>query len=671
MRVFGVLGLALALASGADGVAQSERTPPPLPTEAEFAPAPAFVESAELIDPRRAQFEPFGGTRYLLVDDQHDTRTDTPVHYRRRAIYVENVTGVTEAASFETMFNPAFQSIQFHHIRVIREGEVEDRTDRTSIEFARMETERDRQILNGEATVLIRLDDVRVGDVVDYAYTITGNNPTFAGHDFKQFNLNYGIPIEALKVRSIWNRDDVGFWDVWTGQSDEIEEVVTQYEHEFRLNAQGRDSIDYERGAPVWVNQYPTLRVSSFGDWEAVASWGRPLFELDVPAEVVELADRFRREHDRPEDQLIAALRFVQDEIRYLALTYGQGGYEPATPTETLEYRYGDCKAKTVLFVQLARELGFDAHAAFVSLGFGRGIDGFSPSPGAFDHVIVRVMHEGRSIWVDPTQSQQGGRLDTLVQADYGWALPLDGQTESLVDMSLSAPQGTEPTTVVNEVIDISAGLGEPVTLTVETVFTGVDADSMRYQVASVGRSGLQRSYLDFYNRTFGEAEHVERMRIEDDRDANRLVISENVWLGSPYEPSADGTYESFVFFAHSLSAIVDSESDRRRDYPLAVAHRAHARHTVEMRLSNRGLGWNLPDERTVLENDAFTFTLQTRFRGDTYRLEFERESAAHTVAPGPALEALREHEDMLNALYYGVEIPTPNPNFLTGKPGK
>lgn len=670
MRFLVFVGFVLAIAGASESFAQIDRTPPPVPTEATFGPAPDFVIDNPPMDPADAQFESFGGARLLLLDAQHDSRGDSRAWYRRVAIHVENATGVSQAATVETSFNPAYQQLVFHHIRVIRDGQVEDRQDRAVIEFARLETERDRQIFNGEVNAVVRLDDVRVGDVVDTAYSITGTNPVFGDEAYAQFPLSWPLPIEALFVRSIWNPGQIGFWDVWTGEEDQIEHRSTSMYDTFTLEMQGRDALDLETGAPGWTNQLPTLRLSSFANWQDVAEWARPIFELETSTQVEELAGRFRSEHDDPEEQLLAALRFVQDEIRYLAIAYGQGSYVPATPDQTLEWRYGDCKAKTVLFVQLARELGFEADAALVGLMYGHGLGEFSPDPGAFDHVIARVRHGRDTYWLDPTVTQQGGTIESQVQADYGWALPLDGQSRDLVSMERDEP--SEPTIIVNEHIDMTAGAGEPVTLEVETIYTGMDADNMRYQVASLGRSGTQRQFLDFYNRNFGEAEFDERITIEDDREANRLVIRETVWLGSPYEQSAQGGDDQFNFLAHSMGALVDTSSERRRDYPLMVLHPSHVRHVVHISLP-QDMRWNLPDERVQIDNAAFDFSHSTRVRNGVYTLEFELETKTQEVPGSEALEVLREHEDMLNNLYYGLTMPRAFPWSFngSGKPDK
>jgi hypothetical protein len=37
-------------------------------------------------------------------------------------------------------------------------------------------------MLNGQESAVLVLDDVHVGDTIDYSYSIKGSNPVFAGH---------------------------------------------------------------------------------------------------------------------------------------------------------------------------------------------------------------------------------------------------------------------------------------------------------------------------------------------------------------------------------------------------------------------------------------------------------------------------------------------------------
>ncbi|WP_291843654.1 DUF3857 domain-containing protein [Maricaulis sp.] len=657
-----VIGGLVGLAMISDACAQAglPTVAAPVPDDAVFGPPPEFVNEIEPQDPDAAVFDSFGGVRYLLIDDQHDARDAEPSLYIRRVREAINSSGIDALASFQVSFDPSYEEVVFHHVRLTRDGETLDRRDRTQIEFARHESNRDRQMLNGEVTALARIDDVRVGDTVDYALTIRGINPTFNGRDFRRFGLNWGVPVERRSIRSLWPRGEARFHDIsLAGIEADIEHRRRRDYEEFRLAPTPRDVINAERGTPIGIEQHPVLRISSYADWADVARWGTPLFTLETSDAVQSLAADLSAAHDTPEARLMAALRFVQDEVRYLALTYGEGSYAPAAPADTLETRYGDCKAKSALLVELARALGFEADAALVNLDAGRGIDRREPSPGAFNHVIVRLRHDGRTLWLDPTRSSQGGTLEHVTQADYGFALPLDGSGEGLVSMDEAAPVAG-PTLIINETLDLSCGRNEPARLTVETILSGEDADINRARLARQGLGGLQRAYLDFYNQNFGAADYLEPIEIEDDLDANRLVIRERLELLAPYEDGAQEGAYAVRYRAHGISEVVDSNSERRRVTPLDVAHPTHIRHVVDLVLTNNGAGWTLDTQATVLENPAFRYSYTSTHLGAVYRMEFETETLAHDVPPDATLEVLREHREMINSLYFGFDITEP-----------
>ena len=649
-----VLGAGLAGAQPLDSGA-------PLPTEATFGPAPEYVVPVSIPDIDDAVFEPYGGLHYLVVDDQYDARGDEPAMYSRSVIAALNVTGIEQMANFELSFDPGYQRLVINHIRVTRDGVTEDRHEAAQVEFARHESDSTRLIFNGEATALVRIDDIRVGDVLDYAYTIYGENPSYAGEHFRRFGLNWGIPVEQRSLRALFNRGEARIVDANTDDVDIIRERHGG-EEEIRLDPVGRSAINGETGAPNWYEQFPTLRISTFADWQAVADWARPLYAFDTAPEVQALADRFRSEHDTPEEQLVAALRFVQNEVRYLALAYGEGSYVPAPPEATLASRYGDCKAKTVLLVALARALGFQADGALVSLGYGHGLDMREPSPGGFDHIIVRVRHDGEDYWLDPTVSHQGGTLDNLVQASYGYALPLGEDDDGLIAMPEPATDG-EPTIDIYEMLDISGGRNAPAYMVARTTFTGAEADANRARIADQGRIGLQRAYLDFYNRYFGEVAYLEPLQIEDDLNANRMVINEHVELTNPYEDGDTVNGYTISYLAHGMSNVVVQNAERRRTTPLAVAFPVNVRQIVDLRLTGGGAGWELENQDVQIDNDAFHYRYQSWHQGAGYRMQFRLRALGRSVGPDAAPEVLREHQDMQNASYYAFDMSEPLPD--------
>ena len=132
--------------------------------------------------------------------------------------------------------------------------------------------------------------------------------------------------------------------------------------------------------------------------------------------------------------QLESILAFVRREVRYVAVEVGVGGYRPAPPHETLARRWGDCKAKVLLLLDLLKEAGFEAYPALLRAAPEGRIDPEFPVPGWFNHMIAALPAAGLAVtaedpvaggylFVDPTQERGGA----------GWLHPADQDQLALV----------------------------------------------------------------------------------------------------------------------------------------------------------------------------------------------------------------------------------------------
>src|SRR5690606_5868161 len=143
-------------------------------------------------------------------------------------------------------------------------------------------------------------------------------------------------------------------------------------------------------------------------DWGDVAATMKPLYDrtrqLEADSPLHAEIERIRALSDDPAVQALAALRLVQDQVRYVALMMGEGALTPATADETWRRRFGDCKGKTVLLLALLDGLSIAADPALVSLVEGDGMNERLPSISAFDHVLVRAVIGDDVYWLDGTR---------------------------------------------------------------------------------------------------------------------------------------------------------------------------------------------------------------------------------------------------------------------------
>jgi hypothetical protein len=111
---------------------------------------------------------------------------------------------------------------------------------------------------------------------------------------------------------------------------------------------------------------------------------------------------------DGPEQKLRAIHTFVSKEIRYVGIETGTNGIVPRDTGLTLTRRFGDCKDKTALFLQMADIAGIDAIPVLVSSHRKNLEKLFVPSSDYFDHMVSCGVVGTTSFCVDLTDPHTG-----------------------------------------------------------------------------------------------------------------------------------------------------------------------------------------------------------------------------------------------------------------------
>ena len=138
--------------------------------------------------------------------------------------------------------------------------------------------------------------------------------------------------------------------------------------------------------------------------WEAIGRWyaglatDRTVLAPAVAAKLPALLTAART----ADDTLAALQRWVAQDIRYVSIALGLGGYQPRTPAEVVASGYGDCKDKATLFIAAANRLGFKAYP--VLLNSGGNTERALPAVAQFDHDLAK--NQG-----NPTLRHNFGRL--------------------------------------------------------------------------------------------------------------------------------------------------------------------------------------------------------------------------------------------------------------------
>lgn len=588
----------------------------------ETGDAPAFVTPREL----PARWDPAAPGaddrrwRYWLYDIQSDRRGGRDQVYTEHVFEPKSPSLLGEAGRFQITYNPEFQTLSIHRVELLRDGKWQNRLSPERISLARRESDFEQDMTDGSVTALIVLDDVRVDDVVRVSYTVAGSNPILAGETADWINFSWRNPTLRSSLRVLY---DPGAKYRVHRENVAVEPQVKRSADatEVRLEARALPATVVEDNYPAWYQPYPIAQIAPGRGWADVVAWALPLY----PAHTTPFDDDLERKLSDwkalpgPQARLTAALRAVQNDVRYFGIEIGDNSHRPNPPDVVWHRRHGDCKDKVYLLTTLLHRMGIDAVPALVATDRGRAIAEFVPSASTFNHVIVRAKIGDETIWLDPTISQQGGDPRRFDLGDYGMVLP--------VAPGVSALQAIERPREGNAGIEVvehfaPAADGREVAFDVETVYSGASADYQRRNTLSERSDELSRRYSDYYRKRYGELEALGEPVIEDDQTRNRLRIRERYRLKSPFKNESGGV-RALDVYAEALESSSTLPTSTNRVGPLDYVARGHYRHEISVQLPER---WKpgFVDERIGRSSTAFGFQRKLEVGETSVKLVYE-----------------------------------------------
>lgn len=593
-----------------------------------------------------------GSWRYWLYDVQADRRSGEDRRYVELAYEPRSTASLGEAGRFEVTFIPEYQQLVFHRVELRRDGVWEDRLFPDKISLARREGEFENDIANGAVSALVVLDDVRVGDVVRIGYTVEGSNPILSGQTSDWIRTGWGTPVLDIYVRVLEDPDvDVRTYLAHGAPQPQVRS--TPNATEVSLHDHAVAAILYEGDYPFWYWPYPAVQIAVDQSWGDVVNWALPLYPQveQLPASLVVRIGEWRQLSD-PVAKVRAALRAVQDEVRYFGVEMGVNTHRPTAPSETWNRRYGDCKDKAYLLVTLLRRLGIEAAPALVSAGRGRAIRDFLPSASVFDHVVVRANLDDEVLWLDPTVRQQGGDPRASDLSRYAFALPVEAGRQDL--QAIEPVQMRESGIQVKEHYAPKAGGG--LELAITTTYRGNSADHVRQTLLNERTDEISRRYANYYRRQFGELSVLDPPRINDDRRGNVVEIREHYLLADPFEP--EGALQTLEVYAEALKNGAGMPSVLERNGPLGYLLTDHYRHEIDMEVPEKWIP-TFDAESTRHVSPAFAYSRSVEVEDGRVALVHDLEVKRAFLRPGEVAEhvsALRKvNEELWATLRFNV----------------
>ena len=586
------------------------------------------------------------GYSYLLISVQN--HLETKEFYRKYAIKVVSEQGLSFASSINQSFDPSFQKLIFHTLNIIRNGKKIDKMSVDKFDVMRREEEMDRAVYDKTFSAVYNLPDVRVGDIVEYSFTVKGTNPAFNDHTFGNLYLQYGAPVAKFAHRLIFHSGRQLQFKSYgnTGTSKQTETGKIKCHEWIRENVPALLTDDM---LPSWYDPYAHVQYTDFQSWQDVKSWALKIFDLNErnDARLKDILQKIKAMPGSEEEKIKECIRIVQADIRYLSFSDGIHSYKPHAPDLVFEQKYGDCKDKSLLLSYLLNKVGIESYPSLVSTDMGKILNDILPNPWAFNHCIVQFNFKDSTYWIDPTLSPQVGSLKDYIFPSYKNALVINGSASGLD----SIPHGYKNSKI--NVLETYAmnEIGGYVTLEVKSQFYGDEADDMRSYVKSTTKDEIHKNYLNFYAKDYSEISLKKDVEFTDDKVENVITSTEEYLLKNFWTLEPEKGKTAYLY-ARVLSGYLLKPETKLRTMPLAIRYPREIFQTIKIYVPEE---WNIEDYRKDIESDGFVYRSSVLYNNKIITLRYSYKTKTSYIETENTADHINKMDEVLNDLSYTI----------------
>lgn len=613
------------------------------------APPPEWV-TVRSVD---TQFTPseLGHSTVLLSDSQF--HAEKRQQYFRVVQRLETMQAVQDASQYKLDFDPGTQEIVIHSVSVIRRDQSREQASRDRFQFLQREASLETFVIHGWATLLLLLEDVCVGDMIDASYTIT-TMPKLLPERFCLFNgMPLGISIRAFHLEVHFARSRAMQWkssskDLIPEVREEAGEICWAWKRENLLEAIPEPKL------PAWFLAGTWIQVTDCQSWADVVGACLKTWPLENPGpEILQLAETIKADARTEEERVEKAITFVQDGFRYLSVNVTFGGQIPSPASDVLLRRFGDCKDLACLLVLLLRALGVPARPVLVHTMLAKKVRDFLPMPGAFNHVIVEYETGSERRWVDATRRLQGGGIHHRPIADFNVGLAIESGSGELRAMP-DQPR-LDGVYKLKESFQLNTA-GPWSVLEVLVTAGGAEAEVLRNLFANRPESSIAAEREFFYAQMFPQVRRLGRMQHKDDRARDEFMLGEMFEISGAVRPFAGSSRSCyFPFASHLVQRVFRLPLGETRKHPCALIHPYNIEHVIDIELPG------LPTRATPLyfkSHPVFRLGRKTRFAQGFVSVNFSFQTLSDSVVPDQFADFRKTLDEIWRETTMFMELP-------------
>ncbi len=405
------------------------------PEETHFSPDAAALYQ------RVSQVTPAAGSEVLFLNDEESVVFDTEGRAVRSRYYLYKILTQKGAEGWGNVFSswePWHEERPSLQARVITpDGAVHVLDANTITDAAAKENE--DNVFSDRRALRAPLPAVAPGSLVEEELVSTERAPFWGAGTVERFYFGSSVAVQHSRLvldapATLPLRYEIHLLMDLKPQSNEADgRVRVTFDYGVM---DPRDTAEAE--LPSDVPAYPSVTFSTGISWQQVAEeYGKIVDKQIAGAELKSLVGKLTIGKASRDEKAAAILQYVDREVRYTGVEFGESAMVPHFPSETLARKYGDCKDKASLVVAMLPVADIPAYVALLNAGSREDIAPNLPGMGTFDHAIVYIPGNPE-LWIDATDEY--ARLGEIPNGDQGrLALIARSDTNSLVHTPTSS----------------------------------------------------------------------------------------------------------------------------------------------------------------------------------------------------------------------------------------
>ncbi len=356
-----------------------------------------------------AQKYPQAGALILSCDEKVEVTTDNKqISSTHNIIKILNERGKQDFSETHIEYDSTYEKVELEYARTIRPDgvvvEVGSRHIRDVSKYLNF------PLYSNARICIISFPEITEGAVVEYKLKIYRNQLV----NKKDFVLPYSLQMQEPVISANF------MLDLPENRILHIKELNVKYNNfgaELKpLEERGGGRLIYrwrfkdipqiipEANMPDSVEINTAILMSTFSSWQDIYEWWWKLAkdkiqaDADIKNKVKELTVNLKSD----EEKIKAIYSFCAQKIRYVAVEYGQAGYEPHKAEDIFKNKYGDCKDQAVLLVTMLKDAGLSAYLVLIPTKGCYNLNEDFPSV-LFNHCIAAVSYNNGLVFLDPT----------------------------------------------------------------------------------------------------------------------------------------------------------------------------------------------------------------------------------------------------------------------------